>query len=54
MAAAGLVRTVLVPQVGASAASLVITDSLAHERSVCLLESQPANALTNVACSFGP
>ncbi|MEZ0313335.1 MAG: hypothetical protein ACAI38_16305 [Myxococcota bacterium] len=54
MAAAGFVRAVLVPQVGASAASLVITDSLAHERGVCLLESQPANALTNVACSFGP
>ncbi len=54
MAAAGFARTVLVPQVGASAASLVITDSLSHERSVCLLESQPANALTNIVCSFGP
>ena len=54
MAAAGFVRSVLVPQVGASAASLVITDSLAHERTVCLLESQPANVLTNLACSFGP
>lgn len=54
MAAAGFVRTVLVPQVGASAASLVMSDSLAHERSVCLLESQPPNALTNIMCSFGP
>ncbi len=54
MAAAGFVRTVLVPQVGASAASLLIDDALAHERSVCLLESQPPNALTNIVCSFGP
>lgn len=53
MTAAGFVRSVLLPQVGASAASLVIGDTIAHERTVCLLDAQPANALTNVVCSFG-
>jgi hypothetical protein len=54
MAAAGVVRSALIPQLGATAAPLVITDSLVHERGVCLLEASPANTLTNIMCSFGP
>jgi hypothetical protein len=54
MVAAGFIRSVLIPQVGASATSLAITDSLSHARSLCLLEAQPPNALTNLACNFGP
>lgn len=54
MVAAGFFRSVLIPQVGASATTLTFTDTLSHARSMCLLESAPPNALTNVVCSFGP
>jgi hypothetical protein len=54
MVAAGFIRSVLIPQVSATATSLTITDALWHERSLCLLESQPPNAMTNLVCNFGP
>lgn len=53
MAAAGFARVVLIPQIGASAASLTFTSDSLHSRAVCLLETEVPNAITTIACTFG-